>query len=362
MHAPLHSLTWLVWALAGAAVIQLAPSPVYVALTVAAVAVVVAIHGLDSPLRRAFPALIAIGAAFALVRVALTALTTHGTGGTLFTLPEATMPRLLGGFTVGGTVELPVVLQTAAEGFVILGVMAVFGAFNSVVSHYELVRSAPRAFYEMGLVVTVALAIVPSTLMAITAVREADKARTGGRVVRRGRLLRLVVPVLESGLERAMTLAESMDSRGFARRAPSKREQASAWVGLAALFALGATFVALVGQARLMAIGLAMLGIGGVGAAVALASGRDGPTRYRRNRLAAADIAVMVVSVVAPAAVAAMALLDNDTLHWSAFPPAPPGFRIEVGLALLALLAPVAVRSGLRTAGSHSGLPEPAPV
>jgi len=48
-------------------------------------------------------------------------------------------------------------------------------------------------------------------------VRDADRARTGGKVMRRGRLLRQVVPVLELGLERAVTLAESMDSRAFAR-------------------------------------------------------------------------------------------------------------------------------------------------
>ena len=75
----------------------------------------------------------------------------------------------------------------------------------------------PRAFFELGLVIVVALAFVPSTLAAIHDVRDADRARTGGKVVRRGRLLRQVVPVLELGLERAVTLAESMDSRGFAR-------------------------------------------------------------------------------------------------------------------------------------------------
>src|SRR5207253_8636159 len=109
-------------------------------------------------------------------------------------------PRMLGGFRVGGTVVLPVVLQSATEGFAVVGIMAVFGAFNAVVSHYELVRAAPRAFFEPGLVLTVALAFVPSTVAAVSAVREADRARTGGRVVRRGRLVRLTVPILETGM------------------------------------------------------------------------------------------------------------------------------------------------------------------
>ena len=133
---------------------------------------------------------------------------------------------------MGGPIEAEILLQAAAEGFVVVGVMAVFGAFNAVVSHYELVQSTPRAFYELGLVVTVALAFVPSTIQAIAAVREADRARTGGRVVRRGRLVRQAIPVLESGIERAVSLAESMDARGFAYGGASPLDRVAGWAGL----------------------------------------------------------------------------------------------------------------------------------
>ncbi len=213
-----HAGVWLVWALAAAACIELAPSPVYVALVIGIASLAVSIHAQPGPYARAFPILLSVGILFAVVRMVLTVATTHGVGEILFTTPHFGLPRLLGGFTVGGTVELPIILQSLAEGFAIVGVMGVFGAFNAVVSHSELVQSTPRAFYEVGLVVVVALAFVPSTLSAISDVRDADRARTGGRVVRRGRLLRQIVPVLELGLERAVTLAESMDARGFAAR------------------------------------------------------------------------------------------------------------------------------------------------
>ena len=125
-------------------------------------------HGLDTPYARAFPTLLGVGVVFASLRMLLTAVTTHGgPGPTLFTTPQFSLPDALGGFTVGGPIELPILLQSAMEGFVVVGVIAVFGAFNAVVSHYELVQSAPRAFYEIGLVVTVALAFVPSTIGAI---------------------------------------------------------------------------------------------------------------------------------------------------------------------------------------------------
>ena len=218
--------------------------------------------------------LLAVGTLFAVVRMLLTVATTHGVGDVLFTTPHFGLPQLLGGFTVGGTVELPIMLQSLAEGFAIVGVMGVFGAFNSVVSHSELVQSTPRAFYEVGLVVVVGLAFVPSTLAAIHDVREADRARTGGRVVRRGRLLRQVVPVLELGLERAVTLAESMDARGFARAGASPRDRIAGWCGVASLLALGGAFVALIGESDTVAVSARPGGRG-------RARGRDPPRVVR---------------------------------------------------------------------------------
>ena len=249
----------------------------------------VSIHARPGPYARAFPLLLAVGTLFAVVRMLLTVATTHGVGDVLFTTPHFGLPQLLGGFTVGGSVELPIMLQSLAEGFAIVGIMGVFGAFNSVVSHSELVQSTPRAFYEVGLVVVVGLAFVPSTLSAIHDVRDADRARTGGRVVRRGRLLRQVVPVLELGLERAVTLAESMDARGFARGGASPRDRAAGWWGVASLLMLGGAFVALVGSADTVAAVLGLAGAGGLVAAILLASSGTRRVRYRPRRMRLAD-------------------------------------------------------------------------
>ena len=233
-------MTWLVWAVAAAACVQIAPNPLYVAVVLAISFLVVSAHRLDTTLARAFPILVGLGVAFAVLRVALTALTTHSPAidgpppYLWFTLPQATLPRILGGFTVGGTIEGDIVLYAAAQAFAVVGILGAFGVFNAVASHHELVQAAPRAFHEPGLILTVALAFVPSTMRAVTDVREADRARTGGRVVRRGRLVRSTVPILESGLERAVALAESMDARGFARQPRGRGDRASGWLGLVA--------------------------------------------------------------------------------------------------------------------------------
>src|SRR3954466_7968279 len=112
---PVAALVWLLWAVAAAASVQLAPNPLYVALIIAITAVVVEAHADDGPLAGACPVLLTAGFAFAALRVVLTVATTHGGApeDVLFRLPQATLPSMLGGFTVGGTVEGPVMARAA---------------------------------------------------------------------------------------------------------------------------------------------------------------------------------------------------------------------------------------------------------
>jgi energy-coupling factor transport system permease protein len=331
-------VTWLTWALAAVVVVQVAPSPLYVTLVLATCALVSAAHRVTAG--NAFRLLLIAGIVMAGVRLVLTALTTHGIGKVLFTLPEVTLPRLLGGFTVGGTIEREVILQSLAEGYAIVALLGIFGAFNSVVSHHELLGSAPRAFHEAGLVVTIAAAFVPSTVASWQASREADRARTGGIVRRRGRLARTVVPVLETGMERSLRLADSMDSRGFARHPPGPADTASAWGALIALMALAGSFVALIGRRSLLATVLAVSGTLLLVASVTLASKASPRERYRPRTLGVDDAFVLSTTALAIALVALSAIGDEDTLRWSALPLQAPGLAPLPAAGVLALAVP----------------------
>ena len=356
-HAPgagvpaLHAVTWLAWAVSAAATVQLASSPVYVSLAIGAALVVVAAHGRDTASGAAFPLLLGAGVAFALLRVVLSAATTHGVGAPWVTTPSLTLPTLLGGFTVGGTVEGPVVLGAAAEGFAVVGIVAAFAAFNAVVSHAELLESAPRAFHEPGLVVTVALAFVPATISAVRSIREADRARTGGRVVRRGRLLRQLVPLLESGMEKGVALSESMESRGFAHHGPGAAERAAGLAGLVSLLALGTSFVALVGGAEALSLVLAAAGVIALVTAVTVASRGTSRVRYRPRPLTTLDAAVGLVAAGAPLGVVLLGMAGDDTLRWAADPLTVPHVDWVTCLVVLLLLAPAAVRSPVQDRG-----------
>ena len=340
----LHAVTWLVWAVAAVVTIQLASNPFYVAVVVAIAAAVVHAHGRPTAIRGAFPALVVLAIVFGTVRVLLTALTTHAGEPVALTLPDMTLPRLFGGFTVGGGVSWTVVLRAAADSFVVVGVMAVFGAFNAVAAHDELLQRSPRAFHEPGLVVAVALAFVPATMASARDAREAERARTGGRAVRRGRLLRVVGPVLESGLERAAHLAESMDARGFGHLPAGPADAVAGWAGVAALLSMGAAFVALVDGARPAAAALATAGGVAVVAAITLASRARGHTRHRLRPLRRVDAAVAAAAVAAPIAVAVLGR-GAHALRWSLDPLQVPGFSSWVAAALALLSAPLAVAS-----------------
>lgn len=154
----LHAATWIVWAAAAVVSVQLAPNVLYAILVLLVAVLVVETHGRRTGLARAFPVFLALGASFGLLRVVLTVATTHGLGAPIATVPHLTLPRLLGGFRVGGTIERQVLWQALADALIIVVVIAVFGAWNAVVSHHEVLQSVPRAFHELGLVVTIALA------------------------------------------------------------------------------------------------------------------------------------------------------------------------------------------------------------
>lgn len=350
--SPWPAQVWLVWALAAIALIQLAPNPVYVSLVIAISWLMVEMYRKDSPMGVAFPVIVSIGLALALFRVVIAAATSHGTGSVMFTTPSLTLPRILGGFTIGGPVDAVIVANAAAEAFAILGIIVAFGAFNTVISHYELIQAAPRAFYELGVVLVLALAIVPSTISAISQSAEATRARTGGKPHRRRRLLHTALPVLESGMERATGLAESMDSRGFARAPVSRTETASMWLGIVSMLLGASGLVALVAQSMTSA-GI-LFGLSGTVMICAIATASSGTRRqrYRPRKVDRISMLVIALLITAPLGLAVCAtagLPGTTTLRWPAEELTWPELAPLPTLFTLILLTPLIRRRALFT-------------
>ena len=189
-------------------------------LTIAAVAaVVVAARRGRAPWARAYGLLLKLGLFTVVVTMLLQILLgARYPGPQAVHLPSASLPHWLGGISLGGTITGEAMLNAFVSGLRLAVLIACFGAANALAHPARLVRILPAALYEVGVAVVVALTFVPQLAESVVRVRAAQRLR--GRSITGLRGLRgLLVPVLEEGLERAIALAASMDSRGYGRRA-----------------------------------------------------------------------------------------------------------------------------------------------
>lgn len=146
---------------------------------------------------------------------------------------------------VGGSITLEAFLSGIANGLLLFALLSLFVTFNRVVSGERLVRLAPRAFKDLGIVTLVALTYVPETARQVERIREAQAVR--GHQVRGLRDWQpLVIPLLIGGLERAMSLSEAMVARGFgATERKPLSESAIVWLALSTGLTFGGWIVAL---------------------------------------------------------------------------------------------------------------------
>ena len=291
-----HPGAWVLWLCAAATVPLAMQDPFTTCAALIAIVAVAAGLRARAPEGRSYALFLRLGLLFIAARVVLFGLTGHTGPTTLFTLPELRLPGWLGGFSIGGRVTGEVVAQAAAEGLALAAALVAFGAFLSVVRTYRVLRLLPRFLFEAGLVVSIALAFVPTLLRSAATIRDAQRLR--GHRFRGVRALRpLVVPILADALERSLTLADSMQTRGYGRHVDRDESaaHAAAALGLIALaagsglmlfdrIALGATLAIAGGCA--LAWGLR---------AVAAAAPR---TRYRPERWTSWDVALAAASVV----------------------------------------------------------------
>lgn len=185
----MHPAAWIVWSFAAAVATMTTTNPFYLAIVFSAAWIVHAAHHRTGPEARAFRIFLV---------VALATVTTR----TLLVLLGPVSP---GSITAG-----------FLEGLRLAVLLGVFGAFNSVADPYGVLKLAPRRFHEAALAATLALSIAPRTIASAARVRDAQRMR-GVHVGTWRAVPALAVPVLETGMEEAVALAESMDARGHGR-------------------------------------------------------------------------------------------------------------------------------------------------
>ena len=325
---------WVVWTAAAAVIVMVAHNPLYTILLLLAVSVMKASFsdenaGLDLPLWRIGFAVIALSTLF-------NALFVHVGATVLFRLPP-TWPL------IGGPVTLEGAAYGATNGLVLLALLAVFLAFNSIVPVRELVRLTPRAFQDLGVVVLVAMTYVPETKRHLQQIKEAQAIR-GNRLRGLREWRPIVIPLLVGGLERAVNLAEAMVARGYGATVD---QQQPAWMRaglvLGLVVALGGWLVGtwvspagwlLVASAVTFVLALAWRG-----------SRRVQRTHYEQASWCRADT-ILLLAALLPflGLLASPSSLTYTPYPALGLPPFDP--LVGVALAMLALPALLAGRTG----------------
>lgn len=195
-----------------------ASNPLYLALILLGVILVAVLAPKGGTAVAGFRALLTFGLVMFVVAVVVATINGNYGDHILFEIPGPEFPRWLGGLRLGGPVSAEGLVASCIRALAILCVLLAFAVFNGAVSPHQVLHTAPAALFHAGLVVTVGLTLLPSSIEDVRRLREM-RALRGGATGLRG-LPPLVVPAVIGGLERSMRLAEAMEARGYASGPP----------------------------------------------------------------------------------------------------------------------------------------------
>lgn len=362
----LHPVAWWVWALGLAVAASRTTNPLLLLLILAVAAFVVAARRTEAPWARGFRYYLALALIVIVIRLVFRVVfTTPPTPGEtiLFRLPHLSMPSWYAGVHLGGAVSSSSLLYAAADGMRLATLICCIGAANVLANPKRALRVLPGALYELGTAVVVAISVAPQLIESTQRVSRARRLRGGGRGIRRVRSL--IVPVLEDALDRSLSLAASMDSRGYGR-ANSSSAAGRRWTAtlmIAGLIGLCLGCYGLLGGVDSSQLGYPGLvaGLALCGAGLLLGGRRVRHTRYRPDPWRAPEWAVVACGLVCAAVFCAGLGYSADALNPGFDPLRWPPLPLVPTLAVLLAALPAVLAPPPAVAGrGHSATPRPA--
>lgn len=328
---------WLVWTLSAAVAALLTRNPLYLTILALAAWFIHLTTQHSAEMAQSWHALLTWGLLIWLVTVPFNALMVHQGRHILFVLPKS-WPL------IGGKITLEAIVYGLVSGFSLWVLLLILGTFHLTVDASQLLRLTPPFLYQAGVVACIALTFIPQMLVSAKEIREAQRIR-GHRFRNWRDLLPLLVPLLTTALERAIGLAEAMESRGFGGQltamTPIERNGLRA-LTLLSLFSLVGGFLArrYLSQYTSWGLPLSLAGLLMLFGVFRLLGSRVERTHYRRAGWQRGDSAIIVLSLGTLAGLLFVRLRDKMALVYHPYPPYPlaPSFNGWVGL-LLALLA-----------------------
>ena len=349
MHTPpptrhLHPGAWWLWALGLATAASRTTNPLLLLLIAAVAGYVVAARRTDAPWARAYGVFLRLGLLVLVLRMVFFVVLGSDVSGIhiIVTLPSVPLPHWAQGVRIGGPVSLEGLLFALYQALLLAVLLACVGAANALANPARLLRSMPGALYEAGVAVVVALTFAPNLVADVQRLRAARRLR--GRTERGVRaLLTIGIPVLESALERSVSLAAAMDTRGFGRTAdvPAAVRRTTAGLTLTGLLGVCVAAYGLLG-ADGSAWALPLLAAGAVAAVAGLLLGgrRAVRSRYRPDPWALREWLVAGSGIAVAAVMVSLGPSYTDALNPPSVPLAAPSLPLLPAAAVLLGLLP----------------------
>lgn len=321
---------WVAWLFAGGLLAILTSNPFYLILLLIISRLVEYACALHIPQQWRLP-FWRIAIVILFFSTLFNALTAHFGQTTLFALP-AQWPL------IGGDITLEAAVFGFLNGLRLITLLSFFLAFNSIVPASQLAGLTPRALHEIGLILLIAITYIPETIGQYRRIRDAQAIR-GYRMRGWQTWHPILIPLLISGLERALNLSETMVARGYGSTTSVSMPARARAAMLAGLL------LTLAGALRLVWGGLdgwVLIAIGGLAIAGAYVDlSRLAPrTQYHYRRWSLSDTWVVIGALIA----LGILLVSPRSLNYSPYPDltAPP-FDTWIGVAILGLAVPVII-------------------
>jgi energy-coupling factor transport system permease protein len=239
---------------------------------------------------------------------------------------------------LSGSITLEAVAFGASSGFTIMLLILIFSRFSIAIDYASILRLMPTALFEMGLMISISFTLIPNMRRAWRDIRQTQALR-GHRIQGIRDLAPLVVPLVVNGLERALTLAEAMEARGYARRSNSLDRQTKFLFGISLvgllLLVVANTFLSI---DRLILVG-ALMGCGiGIWHGLRRLNASHTRSRFRQNHWTWHE---SLVTLSALGIVITFLIASPQMLNFSTYPRLEmPLFNPWLGIATIVAVIP----------------------
>jgi len=364
----LHPGAWWLWALGLAAAASKTTNPLLLGLILAVAALVVAARKPDAPWSRSFSVFLKLGLVVIAIRVIFQVILGNPIGSNvILTLPTVPLPEWMASLRLGGQLTLESLLLAICDGFRLAVLLACVGAANSLASPSRLLKAMPAALYEVGVAIVVAMTFAPQLVTDLGRVRQARRLRGRPDKGIKG-AAGAVMPVFEGALDRAITLAAAMDSRGYGRtgQVPVGVRRVTILLVIGGLIGICIGLFGLLSTSQLSPLAFPLLGAGLIAAigGMWLGGRRSIRTRYRSDPWKLPEWIVMGTGLAAASGVIATGILDPSALVISVTPLQWPQLPLLATVGVLLAALPAFVAPDLppparvqRQAGSRAGAP-----